>query len=592
MPGVAAYGCAEARRWAEQAAEAGCAVRDAAAAQRLPRRRAAVVAHYREVAEVGLPIVAYNNPFDTKVDLTPDLLARLHGEGQHRRGQGVHRRRAPGLRDRRTRPGPGLLIGADDVLLELAIAGRGRLGRRLPERAARRVRRALPRGRRRRPGHRAAAVPSRCTRCCAGTPGPSSSRPSSCRWTSSGRHGGPCRPPRVAARRRAGGRRTRRHREGRRRRPPSRKPPAAPMTGRHAQPTRLPRRRLAHRGHADPGDHRRRRRHPRRHHGRAAAALHRAPRPHPHAADERAARPLRDERRDPAAADPARRRLGRAVHRGLRLPADVRARHDRRGDRARRDRHGRGHRAGHHDPAGHPGRAGRRRGARSRTAPPRRSPSPTCPPSAVGLDRKVDVPGLGDGDLRPGVRRQLLRDRDARRSSACRSTAPARTTSSPPAWPSWTPINAEERARPPRGPRHPRLPPRLLRPRPAPTPATRGTRWRSTPAGSTARRAAPAPAPGWPSCTPAANCPLHTDFVNESFIGTRFIGRLVGDDRRSAACPRSCPPSPAAPGSPAPPSTCSTRRPVPGGVRPVDLCQPSTDLDDMAGYGYRMTLHS
>ena len=72
--------------------------------------------------------------------------------------------------------------------------------------------------------------------------------------------------------------------------------------------------------------------------GRAARVLHGAPRRHPPAADVRAARPRRDERRDPAAPDPRRRRLGRALHRGLRLPADVRPRHDRRGDGAGRDR--------------------------------------------------------------------------------------------------------------------------------------------------------------------------------------------------------------------------------------------------------------
>ena len=32
-----------------------------------------VVAHYRAVAEVGLPLMAYNNPYDTKVDLTPPV---------------------------------------------------------------------------------------------------------------------------------------------------------------------------------------------------------------------------------------------------------------------------------------------------------------------------------------------------------------------------------------------------------------------------------------------------------------------------------------------------------------------------------------
>ena len=36
-----------------------------------------VVEHFSRVAEVGIPIMAYNNPFDTKVDLVPSLVARL-----------------------------------------------------------------------------------------------------------------------------------------------------------------------------------------------------------------------------------------------------------------------------------------------------------------------------------------------------------------------------------------------------------------------------------------------------------------------------------------------------------------------------------
>ncbi len=36
-----------------------------------------VVEHYTRVAEVGLPIMAYNNPADTKVDLLPSLVAQL-----------------------------------------------------------------------------------------------------------------------------------------------------------------------------------------------------------------------------------------------------------------------------------------------------------------------------------------------------------------------------------------------------------------------------------------------------------------------------------------------------------------------------------
>jgi dihydrodipicolinate synthase/N-acetylneuraminate lyase len=123
LPGVGAYGALEARRWAEQAAEAG-----AGSVLLLPPNayradERIVLAHYAEVAKAGLPIVAYNNPYDTKVDLTPELLARLHEAGHIvavKEFSGDVRRpyeiaeRAPGL---------DLLIGADDVLVELAVAG-------------------------------------------------------------------------------------------------------------------------------------------------------------------------------------------------------------------------------------------------------------------------------------------------------------------------------------------------------------------------------------------------------------------------------------------------------------------------------------
>jgi 4-hydroxy-tetrahydrodipicolinate synthase len=123
VPGVAAYGAIEARRWTEQAAQAGCS-----AVMLLPPNayRAdveSVVEHYREVAKVGLPIVAYNNPIDTKVDLTPELLARLFHEGlivAVKEFTGDVRR---AYRIAELAPGLELLCGADDVLLELAVAG-------------------------------------------------------------------------------------------------------------------------------------------------------------------------------------------------------------------------------------------------------------------------------------------------------------------------------------------------------------------------------------------------------------------------------------------------------------------------------------
>ncbi|WP_030897341.1 MULTISPECIES: dihydrodipicolinate synthase family protein [unclassified Streptomyces] len=123
MPGVAAYGSAEARRWAEQAGEAGCGAVMLLPPNAYRADERSVLAHYAEVAEAGLPVVAYNNPIDTKVDLVPELLARLHGEGYI---QGVKEfsgdvRRA--YRIAELAPELDLLIGADDVLLELALAG-------------------------------------------------------------------------------------------------------------------------------------------------------------------------------------------------------------------------------------------------------------------------------------------------------------------------------------------------------------------------------------------------------------------------------------------------------------------------------------
>jgi 1-pyrroline-4-hydroxy-2-carboxylate deaminase len=123
MPGIAAYGALEARRWAEDAAEHGCKAVMLLPPNSYRADERAVFEHYREVAKVGIPIVAYNNPIDTKVDLTPELVGRLAGEGlivgikefsgDPRRGYQIHE----------VAPDLDVLIGSDDVLLELAIEG-------------------------------------------------------------------------------------------------------------------------------------------------------------------------------------------------------------------------------------------------------------------------------------------------------------------------------------------------------------------------------------------------------------------------------------------------------------------------------------
>ncbi|HEY1643865.1 MAG TPA: dihydrodipicolinate synthase family protein [Streptosporangiaceae bacterium] len=123
IPGVAAYGARESARLAEQAAKAG-----AAAVMLLPpnsyrAEERSVLEHYRIVASVGLPVMAYNNPVDTKVDLTPALLAKLFDAGLI---VGVKEftgdpRRAYEIAERA--PGLDVLIGSDDSVLEFAIAG-------------------------------------------------------------------------------------------------------------------------------------------------------------------------------------------------------------------------------------------------------------------------------------------------------------------------------------------------------------------------------------------------------------------------------------------------------------------------------------
>jgi 4-hydroxy-tetrahydrodipicolinate synthase len=123
IPGAGAYGAREARRWAEQAAQAG-----AQAVLLLPPNSyraddVAVLAHYAEVARAGIPVVAYNNPHDTKVDLRPELLAELFHAGHIvavKEFSGDVRR---AYQIAELAPELDVLVGTDDVLVELLTAG-------------------------------------------------------------------------------------------------------------------------------------------------------------------------------------------------------------------------------------------------------------------------------------------------------------------------------------------------------------------------------------------------------------------------------------------------------------------------------------
>lgn len=123
VPGVSAPGAHQARGWAEQAAAAG-----AHAVLCLPPTlyragRRDLVHHFTEVARVGLPVMVYNNPFDTKVDLTPDVLAELaaiDGVVAVKEFSGDVRRVSEIAE---TAPSLKVVAGADDVTLEALLMG-------------------------------------------------------------------------------------------------------------------------------------------------------------------------------------------------------------------------------------------------------------------------------------------------------------------------------------------------------------------------------------------------------------------------------------------------------------------------------------
>ena len=297
---------------------------------------------------------------------------------------------------------------------------------------------------------------------------------------------------------------------------------------------------------------------PGRHHGRAAHVL---PRAHGRPADPahvRAARALGHVRGHPAAADASGRRLRGAVHRGLRMPADVRARHHRRGHGARRDRHGAGADAGDHGAAGRPGRAGRGRGRRARRRRRHRGDHPqrAVVPGGPGSDR--DRAGSRRGRVRPGLRRQLLRHRVAGEVGlAVRAPEPptlldaglsimdAINAADRPVHPNDATINGCHHvylAAPGSDARHSRhamaIHPGLVRPV--------AVRHRHLGAhGAAAGR--------------AANCPcIRTSSTSRTSDGISS----AGSSRRPPwpVVRPWCPPSPGGPGSPARPSSCSTRR--------------------------------
>ena len=123
VPGVASLTTDGSVRWAEQARDAGAHGLMALPPTGYRASQTEVLAHYEALSRVGLPIIVYNNPFDTRVDLVPELIARL---AQFDNVVGVKEfscdvRRVPEILD--VSPGTTVMCGADDVVLESLLVG-------------------------------------------------------------------------------------------------------------------------------------------------------------------------------------------------------------------------------------------------------------------------------------------------------------------------------------------------------------------------------------------------------------------------------------------------------------------------------------
>ncbi|MFG1816145.1 dihydrodipicolinate synthase family protein [Kribbella sp. NPDC049174] len=121
--GVHGVGAHQARAWAEKAAEDGADGVLCLPPTMYRANRGEVLHHFSEVAKAGLPVMVYNNPIDTKVDLTPDLLAeiaQIENIVAVKEFSGDVRRI---LEIRELAPDLAVIAGADDLTLEALLMG-------------------------------------------------------------------------------------------------------------------------------------------------------------------------------------------------------------------------------------------------------------------------------------------------------------------------------------------------------------------------------------------------------------------------------------------------------------------------------------
>ena len=122
VAGIHGTGWHEAKRWAEYAQEDGADGFLLLPPTIYKANEAEIIEHYTRVAEVGLPIMVYNNPFSTKIDLSPTLiaqLAKIPGVVAVKEFSGDVRR----ILEIKELCDIDVICGADDLLFESLVAG-------------------------------------------------------------------------------------------------------------------------------------------------------------------------------------------------------------------------------------------------------------------------------------------------------------------------------------------------------------------------------------------------------------------------------------------------------------------------------------
>lgn len=127
VAGVHGPGWHIAKHWAELAAEDGAHGVLCLPPTMYRSADADIIEHFAKVGEAGLPMMIYNNPFDTKVDLVPELVAEIAKIPNvvAIKEFSTDVRRAFEIKEQCEAAGSSIdvIAGADDVLFELMVDG-------------------------------------------------------------------------------------------------------------------------------------------------------------------------------------------------------------------------------------------------------------------------------------------------------------------------------------------------------------------------------------------------------------------------------------------------------------------------------------